>query len=167
MGPLDQASLILAAGAGGGIATASAFAVIRRGRATGLSPRTALARAGSYAGLALALLVAARIGVPGIAGLVAVLGALGLLEWCRLFDLPIHHRIGLLAADVVIVWAITVGGVAAADWLVGGLVLVGASWPVIRADTGRAIRDLGMAAVGCAIIPVLLVHGIALGVEHG
>jgi phosphatidate cytidylyltransferase len=46
-------------------------------------------------------------------------------------------------------------------------VLVGAVWPVIRADTGRAMRDLGMAAVGVAMIAVLLAHGVALGVEHG
>ena len=167
MGPLDQASLVLAAGAGGGIAGASAFALIRRGATTGLLPRTALSRAASYAGLALVLLVAARAGVPGIAVLVGILGAVGLAEWSRMFDLPVHHRIGLLAADVAIVWAIAVGGVAAADWLVGGLVLVGALWPVIRSDTGRAVRDLGMAAAGCALIPVLLVHGLALGVEHG
>ncbi len=38
---------------------------------------------------------------------------------------------------------------------------------MIRADTGRAVRDLGFAAVGCALIPVLLVHGLALRFERG
>jgi phosphatidate cytidylyltransferase len=59
------------------------------------------------------------------------------------------------------------GGVGAADWLVGGVVLVGAVWPVIRADTGRAIRDMGMAAVGMVLISVLLVHAVALSVDDG
>ena len=134
---------------------------------SGLRPRTALARAASYAGLAIVLLVAARFGVPGFAILFGALGAAALIEWQVLFDLPLHHRIGMVAADVVIVLAIAIGGVAAADWLVGGLVLVGALWPVVRADTGRAIRDLGMAAVGVVLIPVLLAHGVALVVEHG
>jgi len=165
--PLDAASLVLVVGALVGLAGASIFAITRRGRITGLTPRLAFQRAGSYAGLAVVLLVAARTGVPGMAILFGVLGTLGLIEWARLFDLPAHHRIAIVIANAVIFWAIAVGGVGAADWLVGGLVLVGAVWPVIRADTGRAIRDLGMAAVGVVLISVLLVHGVALAVEHG
>ena len=167
MSPLDAASLVLIVGALLGLAGASLYAVARRGRTTGLTPRMALQRSGSYAGLAVVLLVAARTGVPGMALLFGVLGTLGLIEWARLFDLPAHHRIATVIANAVIVWAIAVGGVGAADWLVGGVVLVGAIWPVIRADTGRAIRDLGIAAVGMVLISVLLVHGVALVVERG
>jgi phosphatidate cytidylyltransferase len=154
LSPLDAASLVLVVGALLGLAGASIYAVARRGRATGLTPRMALKRAGSYAGLAVVLVVAARAGVPGIAVLFGVLATLGLIEWARMFDLPAHHRIA-------------VDGVGGVDWLVAGIVLVGAVWPVIRADTGRAIRDLGMAAVGMVLISVLLVHAVALAEEHG
>jgi phosphatidate cytidylyltransferase len=154
MDPVDASAVILAAGATAGMTGATAYAVVRRHRTTGLTPRLALARAGSYAALAVAVLF-------------AVLGAIGVVEWSRLFDLPMHHRVGMVVADVLIMWAIAVGGVASADWLVGGLVLVGATWPVVRADTGRAIRDLGMAAVGVVLISVLLAHGVALAVEDG
>jgi phosphatidate cytidylyltransferase len=167
MDPVDASAVILAAGATAGMTGATAYAVVRRHRTTGLTPRLALARAGSYAALAVVLLVAALAGVAGIAVLFAVLGAIGVVEWSRLFDLPMHHRVGMVVADVLIMWAIAVGGVASADWLVGGLVLVGATWPVVRADTGRAIRDLGMAAVGVVLISVLLAHGVALAVEDG
>lgn len=167
MSPLDAASAVLVAGSILGLAGASVYALARRGRTTGLTPGMAIRRAGSFAGLAVVLLVAARLGVPGVAVLFGLMGTLGLLEWGRLFALPIHHRIAVIVANAVIVWAIAVGGVSAADWLVGGLVLVGATWPVIRADTGRAIRDLGMAAVGVVLISVMLVHGVALAVEHG
>jgi phosphatidate cytidylyltransferase len=167
MPPLDAASVVLVSGSVLGLAGASGYALVRRGRTTGLTPGMAIRRAGSYAGLAVLLLVAARLGVAGIAVLFGLLGTLGLLEWGRLFSLPLHHRIAVIVANAVIVGAIAVGGVDAADWLVGGLVLVGAVWPVIRADTGRAIRDLGMAAVGVVLISVLLAHGVALAVEHG
>jgi phosphatidate cytidylyltransferase len=167
LSPLDAASLVLVVGAVLGLGGASVYAVARRGRTTGLTSRTALLRGGSYAGLAVVLLLAARTGVPGIALLFGALGTLGVAEWGRLFALPLHHRIAVVGANAVIFWAIAVGGVGAADWLVGGLVLVGAVWPVIRADTGRAIRDLGMAAVGVVLISVLLVHGVALAVERG
>lgn len=167
LSPLDAASLVLVVGSIVGLAGATVYAIVRRGRTTGLTPRLALQRAGSYAALAVVMLAAARTGVPGIAILFGLLGALGLIEWSRMFDLPPHHRVAVIGANVVIMWAIAVGGVRAADWLVGGLVLLGAVWPVIRADTGRAIRDLGMAAVGVVLITVLLAHGIALGVERG
>jgi len=167
MSPLDAASIILIIGSMLGLAGAAAYAVARRGRTTGLSPRTALVRAASYAALAIVLLAAARVGVVGLAILFGALGAVGLLEWSHLFDLPLHHRVAVVIADIVIIGAIAVRGVGAADWLVGGLVLVGAVWPVLRADTGRAIHDLGIAAVGVVLIAVLLAHGVALGVEHG
>jgi phosphatidate cytidylyltransferase len=167
MSPLDAASLVLIAGSVLGISGACLYAVARRGRTTDLTPRIALERAGSYAGLAMILLLAARTGVPGIAVLVGLLGTLGLIEWGRMFELPAHHRIAMILANALIIWAIAIGGVGSAYWLVGGLVLVGAVWPVIRADTGRAIRDLGMAAVGVVLISVLLVHGVALAAERG
>jgi phosphatidate cytidylyltransferase len=165
--PVTLAVLAMAGIAAAGLVGAGIFAVARRGRADGLRAGTALARAGSYAGLAGALVAAGLVGVPGIAAFVAIVSGIGLLEWARLFNLPIHHRISLLVADAVLVLAIGMAGVGAADWLVGGLVLVGAAWPVIRADTGHAIRDLGIAAVGFMVIPVLLVHGLALAVELG
>ena len=169
--PVDLATIAVIAIAGVGLLGGALFGVVRRGRsgpAGSLSPRTALARAGSYAGLAILITVAARAGVPGIGGLIAVLGSIGIIEWARLFDLPQHHRTSMLVANLVLVVSIGIAGVAAADWLVGGLVLVGAAWPVIRADTGRAVRDLGLAAVGFLVVPVLLVHGLALAVDfHG
>jgi phosphatidate cytidylyltransferase len=165
MSPLDAASAVLAGGAILGLLLATVYAIVRRGRTTGLTPRSALARGGSYAGLAVVLLVAARAGVPGIAVLFGILAGLGLLEWSSLFDLPTHHRVAMIVANVLI--AIAINGVQSAYWLVGGLVLLGAIWPVVRSDTGRALHDLGMAAVGIVLITVLLVHGVALAVEHG
>lgn len=167
MSPLDAASAVLAGGAILGLSLATIYAVARRDATTGLTPRMALARAGSYAGLAVTLLLAARAGVPGIAVLFGVLAGLGLLEWSSLFDLPTHHRVAMVFANVLITTAIAIDGVQAAYWLVGGLVLLGAVWPVIRSDTGRALHDLGMAAVGVVLISVLLVHGVALAVEYG
>lgn len=163
--PVDLATIAVLAIAGGGIAGAVLFGFARRQASGGLSPRTAMARAGSYAALAVALVVAGRLGVPGIAAFVAILGGIGLLEWARLFDLPLHHRASMLIAELVLVVGIGLHGVRVADWLVGGVVLVGLAWPVIRVDTGRAIRDLGFVAVGFLVIPVLLVHGLALAVE--
>ena len=58
-------------------------------------------------------------------------------------------------------------GAGAADLLVGGLVLAGALMPVVRADTTRAIRDFGVAAVGLIIMSVMLAHGVALAAERG
>jgi len=167
MSPLDSASVVVAGGAVLGLGLATVYAIARRNRTTGLTSRTALARAGSYVGLAVAVLIATRAGVPGLAVLFGALGALGLLEWARLFGLPVHHKVAIVFANVVITWAIAVDGVEAADWLVGGLVLLGVVWPVIRVDTGRAIHDLGIAAVGVVFVSVLLVHGVALGVERG
>jgi phosphatidate cytidylyltransferase len=170
--PVDLATIAVLAIAAVGIAGGVAYALLRRVRPgparsdrPPVAPRTVIARAASYGGLAVLVIVAARAGVPGIAGLVLLLGLLGIVEWARLFDLPIHHRLSMLAGNVVLVVAVAIAGVDAADWLVGGLVLVGASWPVIRANTGRAIRDLGFAAVGFLVVPVLLVHGLALAVE--
>ncbi len=167
MSPLDIATLVLVGGALVGLAGAGLFAVSRRGRTSGLAPRTALARAGSYAALALALLVAARLGVAGLAALFAILGSLALAEWGRMFELPLHHRVVTVGANVLVMAAVAVAGPGAADWLVGGLVLLGVLWPVVRADTGRAIRDLGVATVGVVMVTVLLAHGVALGFMFG
>jgi phosphatidate cytidylyltransferase len=157
---------VLVTGAAAGIGAAALYAVAGGSR-RGTPPRTVLQRGASYAVLALVLAAAALTGVPGIAVLAALLGGIGLLEWSALYDLPTHHRAGLLVADVAIVGVVAVQGSAGAPVLVGGLVLVGALWPVVRADTGRAVRDLGIAAVGCVLIPVLLAHAVALRVERG
>jgi len=167
LSPVDAASLVLLAGAILGLVGAAIYAVARRGRTTGLTPRMAFQRAGSYAGLAIVLLVAAQTGVAGITVLFGALATLGLIEWARMFDLPAHHRVAVVIANAVIFGAIAIGGVAAVVWLVAGIVLVGAVWPVIRADTGRAIRDLGMAAVGMVLISVMLVHAVALAILDG
>jgi phosphatidate cytidylyltransferase len=164
----DGAPAILVAGAAIGLAAAVVWAGYRRLRpGPGLSGRTVLERAASYGGLALGLAVATNLGAPGIAVLIGAIGAIGLLEWSHLMDLPIHHRVALQIANVVIVLSVAALGAAAAGWLVGGLVLVGLAWPVIRSDTDRALRDLGSAAVGCILIPGLLVHGVGLAVERG
>ena len=165
---IDSASAILVIGAAAGILGAAAWALFRRVRPRpGLTGRTALQRAMSYAGLALVLAIAAQVGTVGIAVLVAALGAVALIEWSQLMDLPVHHRVALQGANLAIVASVAVLGTAAAEWLIGGLVLVGLAWPVVRSDTGRALRDLGLAAVGCIVIPVLLVHGVLLSVELG
>jgi phosphatidate cytidylyltransferase len=165
--PVDLATLAVVVIAAAGLVGAAIFGLARRHGEGGLSPRTAMARAGSYAALAVGLVIAARFGVLGIAVFVGVLSALGLIEWARLFGLPWHHRVSMLVAVVALVIGIAINGVRVADWLVGGIVLVGLAWPVVRADTGRAIRDLGYVAVGFLVVPVLLVHGLALGVELG
>lgn len=164
--PVDLATLAAGGIALAGLAAATLFGLLRSRRASGVSPATALARAGSYAGLALLLAVAAQAGTLGVGLLVFALAAVGLVEWCRLFGLPWHHRASMVAACGVMVVAVGIAGVAAADWLVGGIVLVGAAWPVVRADTGRAVRDLGLAAVGFVVVAVLLTHGLALAVER-
>jgi phosphatidate cytidylyltransferase len=165
---LDSAPAILVAGAVLGLGAAVAWALFRRIRPReGLASRIVLQRAGSYAALALLLALASSLGTPGIAVLIAVLGGVGLLEWSHLMDLPIHHRVALQVANAAIVASVAIRGTAAAEWLIGGLVLVGLAWPVVRADTGRALRDLGSAAVGLVIITVLLVHAVLLAVERG
>ena len=102
----------------------------------------------------------------GIAVLVLVVGWIGLYEWARLADLPRHHRYALFIADAVVVGAVYIQGPAAADWLIGGVVLVGALWPVVRANTARAVRDLGMAAIGFVFVAVNLVHAVALDYDY-
>lgn len=164
--PVVLAAIAIIALASGGLFAAVVFARTRRGADHGVRPTTVLARAGSYAALAIALVVAGLLGVPGIAAFVAIASVIGLLEWARLFDLPAHHRISLVVASLVLVGGVGITGVGAADWLVGSVVLAGAAWPVVRADTGRAIRDLGFAAVGFVIVAVLLVHGLALAAER-
>jgi phosphatidate cytidylyltransferase len=124
--------------------------------------RTILARAVSYAVLAMLLATAVAVGPLGVAVLVTVMVLVGLVEWSNLGRLPVHHRVGLLGAAVVLIVALYFQGVGAADWLIGGLVLVGMLWPVVRADTGRAIHDLGFAAIGFLSIAVLLAHGVVL-----
>ncbi len=166
--PFDGAPAILVVGAAAGLLGAGAWAVFRRLRPRpGLTGRTALQRAASYAALALTLALAAQLGLPGIAVLIGVLGAIGLLEWSQLMDLPTHHRIALQVANAAIVASVAMLGTGAAEWLIGGVVLVGIAWPVVRANTGRALRDLGSAAVGLVVITVLLVHTVLLVFERG
>lgn len=164
----DSAAAILVAGAVLGLVAAAAWAVYRRVRpGPGVSGWTVLQRAASYAGLAILLALATWAGLPGIAALVGVIGAVALLEWSHLMDLPLHHRVALQLANVAIVASSAALGTTALEWLVGGIVLAGIAWPVIRADTGRAVRDLGSAAVGLVVITVLLAHGVLLAVERG
>jgi phosphatidate cytidylyltransferase len=164
---LDAASVIFLVGSAGILIGAGIYALVRRGRPGGTPPRTVMIRAATYVALAAMLLVAARTGVAGLAILFGLFGAAGVIEWGRMFDLPSHHRIALVIANCAIIAAVAIEGVTAAYWLVGGIVLVGAIWPVLRADTGRAIRDLGYAAVGLALISVMLAHGVALAVTFG
>jgi phosphatidate cytidylyltransferase len=166
--PINGAAVILMIGSAAGLAGAAAWAVLRRLRPRpGLTGRIALQRAASYAALALTLALAVQVGRPGIAILIGALGAIGLLEWSHLMDLPVHHRVALQVANASIVASVAFLGTSAAEWLIGGVVLVGIAWPVVRADTGRALRDLGSAAVGLVIITILLVHAVLLVVERG
>jgi phosphatidate cytidylyltransferase len=165
---IDGAPAILVGGAALGLLSAAAFAAFRRFRpGTGVSGTTVFQRAASYGALALVLAAAVQSGRPGIAVLIGVLGAIALLEWSHLTDLPVHHRVALQVANAVIVLSVAYGGTAAIEWLIGGLVLVGIAWPVVRADTGRALKDLGSAAVGLVVITVLLAHAVLLVVERG
>ncbi len=167
MSPLDAASLVLVVLPLAGVAAAGVYALAQRGRTSGLTGRTALARAASYVALAAALLIAARTGVAGMAVFLGLVGAAALVEWGRLFDLPRHHRVALVVAHGIVIAAVAVAGTTAVPALVGGIVLWGAAWPVIRADTGRAIRDLGYAAVGAVVVTVMLAHGVVLVHEFG
>jgi phosphatidate cytidylyltransferase len=151
-----------------GVAAALGFAVRNRSRARhGFSGGTAIARAFSYAVLSAALAVAVALGPLGVALLIAALSTIALWEWQMLTSLPWHHRIAMLVANCVVIIAVYQLGVEASPWLIAGIVLVGLSWPVIRADVGRAVRDLGFAAVGFLSIAVMLVHGVALAHDYG
>jgi phosphatidate cytidylyltransferase len=166
--PLAGAPAILVGLAVLAVASGAGWALLRRLRPRpGLSGRTALERGASYAGLALVLALAVWAGTPGIAILIGIIAAIALLEWSHLMDLPLHHRVALQVASLTIVAAVALLGTDAAEWLIGGIVLVGIAWPVVRADTGRAIRDLGAAAVGLIIIDILLVHAVLLARERG
>jgi phosphatidate cytidylyltransferase len=129
--------------------------------------RTVVARGTSYGFLAIVLGVAVLLGTPGVTVLCIVLGAIGLEEWSRIADLPLHHRLALQIANVAILVLVAVLGAGAAEWIVGGTILAGLAWPVIRADPTRAMRDLGFAALGLILLTGLLAHGVALTVEHG
>ncbi len=167
-GPLAGVLAIMggfvAAGAVGGVL----YAVTSGRRPDARVPaRTVLGRLLSYAVLAVLLGVAAATGVAGVAVFVAVLGWLGLREWSDLTDLPRHHRLALAIANVVIIGAVAVGGAAASEYLVPGIVIAGIIWPVLRPDTTRGARDLAYAALGCVYLPTLLAHAPALVVELG
>ena len=164
--PLGGASAILVGLAMLALGSGAAFALFRRLRPRpGIDGRTVFLRGASYAALALILAAAVWAGTVGIAILVGVIAAIALLEWSHLMDLPLHHRVALQVASVVIVASVAILGTASADWLIGGIVLVGVAWPVVRADTGRAIRDLGSAAL--ILIDILLVHAVLLAKERG
>jgi phosphatidate cytidylyltransferase len=150
------------------LVSGSAFALYRRLRPRpGISGFTVFQRGLSYAALAFVLALAVAGGTAGIAILVGVLAAIALLEWSHLMDLPLHHRITLQIASVAIVGSVAILGTDAAQWLIGGITLVGIAWPVVRADTGRAIRDLGAAAIGLILIDILLVHAVLLARDRG
>lgn len=175
MTPIGWTLSVLALVAVGGLAAALVYGVFRSRSAPATTPSgsmalqgsTAVARAASYAVLAGMLAVAVAFSPIGVAALVAAIGLVGLWEWAQLADLPIHHRVVMLGADLVLIAAVHAQGATAADWLVGGIVLVGALWPIVRADTQRAMRDLGSAAIGFVFVAVTLVHAVALVGEHG
>jgi phosphatidate cytidylyltransferase len=166
--PVAGAPAILVGLAALAIGSGAAWALVRRLRPRpGLAGATALARGASYGALALVLAVAVWAGTPGIAVLIGLIAAIALLEWSHLMDLPVHHRVALQMASIAIVGSVAVLGTGAAEWLIAGITLVGIAWPIVRADTGRAIRDLGAAAVGLVIIDVLLVHAVLLARDRG
>jgi len=169
MNPFPYTIVVLAIAAVAGLTAAGVAAVVRRGRRPdgGTASGTVVARALSYAALAVALGLAAWTGVPGIAVLAAAIGAIGLVEWSILADLPIHHRVALQVTNLAIVGLVATLGAGAAVFIVGGATLAGMLWPVIRADPTRAMRDLGFAAIGTILLPGMLAHGIGLVVERG
>jgi phosphatidate cytidylyltransferase len=158
---------ILLVVAGIGVAAAALYAILPGFRGRRLTGRTALARAGSYAALAVALALAVVSGTVGVTILLGAVAALALLEWARLGGLPPRHIVAIEVANAVVMVAIATRGTAAADILVGGLAFAAALLPVARPDTSRAFRDFGTAAAGLVVITVMLVHGVALTVERG
>jgi phosphatidate cytidylyltransferase len=161
-----MAATLLASGAVGLVA-AALYAVLPASPGRKLTGRTVIARAASYVGLAAILAGAIVAGVVGVAVLLGVIAALGLLEWARLGSLPRRHVVATQVANVVVMATIAWNGTASADVLVGGLAFGAALLPVARPDTRRAFRDFGTAAVGLIVITVMLVHGVALVVERG
>jgi len=159
------AILLVVAGVGLGAGAIHALRSGRGGRAT--SGRTSLARAASYAALAVALAVAIVSGTIGVTILLGSIAALALLEWARLGALPTRHLVATQVGSAVVMVGVALQGSAIADILVGGLALSAALLPVVRPDTARAFRDFGTAAVGLTVITVMLVHGVALTVERG
>lgn len=167
MNPAAAMAVILVGVGAVGFGTAALFALVRRSTDRTVAGRTALARAASYLGLAAVLAASLLAGVVGIAVLLGVIAAVGLLEWARLASLPVRHVVATQVANVVVMTTIAWNGTASADVLVGGLAFVAALLPVARPDTSRAFRDFGTAAVGLIVITVMLVHGVALVVERG
>jgi phosphatidate cytidylyltransferase len=165
--PAQTLALTLVAVALLGLVAAALYAALPASAGRRLSGRMALARAGSYFALAAVLAAALVTGVVGVALLLGVIAAVGLLEWARLADLPVRHVVATQVANVLIMGTIAWNGTASADVLVGGLAFVAALLPVARPDTSRAFRDFGTAAVGLIVITVMLVHGVALVVERG
>ena len=167
MNPAEQMAAILLIVAGLGLAAAALYAVLPVACGRRVTGRTALARAASYAGLAIALALAVVSGTIGVTILLGAIAAFALLEWARLGGLPPRHVVAIEVASPIVFAAIATRGTAAADILVGGLAFAAALLPVARPDTSRAFRDFGTAAAGLVVITVMLVHGVALTVERG
>ena len=167
MTPTQLAATTLVVIAGIGLVAAVLVGPLLRRRPGGTDPRVVRARALSYAVLAGVLAVAVLGGLPTLTILLAAIAAIALVEWSRLTDLASHHLVALEVANLAIMVAIALRGAQAADLLVGGLVIAGALFPVVRPDTTRAIRDFGIAAVGLIILSVMLAHGVALAAERG
>jgi phosphatidate cytidylyltransferase len=165
--PTQLAAATLLVIAGIGLVAAVLVGPLLQRRPGGTDPGVVRARALSYAVLAGMLATAVVVGLPALTVLLAAIAAIALVEWSRLTDLPTHHLVALEVASLAIMVAIALRGAQAADLLVGGLVLAGALFPVVRPDTTRAIRDFGIAAVGLIILSVMLAHGVALAAERG
>ena len=133
MTPTQLAAATLVIIAGIGVAAAVLVGPFLRRRPGAIDPRVVRARAMSYAVLAGILAAAIVVGLPALTILLAGIAAVALLEWSRLADLPRHHVVALEVASLVIMVATAMRGAQAADLLVGGLVLAGALFPVVRA----------------------------------
>jgi phosphatidate cytidylyltransferase len=167
-GPLAGVLSILAGFVAAGAVGGGAFALVRgRGPDARVPARTILGRLLSYVVLAAILALAAVTGVAGVAVFATILGWLGLREWASLTDLPLHHRVALAIANVVIIGAIAIGGAGATEYLVPGVVAVGFLWPVLRPNPARGARDVAYAALGCIYLPTLLAHAPALVHDRG
>ena len=167
MNPAQSMAVVLLAAAGMGLAAAGVYALIPAERTARLGRRTAVARAGSYAALAVVLAVAIVAGTVGVTVLLGVIAALALLEWAQLSGLPTRHVVATQIANAVVMVGVAMAGTDIADILVGGLAFAAALLPVVRPDTARAFRDFGAAAAGLVVITVMLVHGVALTVQLG
>ena len=147
------------------LAAVVAFGLARRG---GVQPRTLVARWTTWLALATIWAIVCLAGPLPVAILMTAFSVVGLVEFCRLADLPARHRdllvIGALGAGLL-----ALSGATAVLALIPILLLVGILQPIVRVDVQHGVRNLAFAALAFGYLPLLLAHGtlIARDLEGG